>query len=167
MKHFQTRVLILSLIAVAVPFVFIVTRFVLDIEPFSIPIIVLLFIEVGFQIFLFFCHRLGWLNLKQFKATIFLVWFIIGIPTTIICLYSGILPEFRLAPYLILLLTENEFGKTIYTFLLLLIGTLAFLPFFQHPIHSLIISGFRPIVIAIIIFIYFRLQQPANTELNR
>lgn len=164
MKHFQTQVLILSLIAVVAPLVFIVIRFVLGIESFSIPIIVLLFIEVSFQIFLFFCHRLGWLNLKQFKATIYLVWFIIGIPTTIICLYSGILPEFRLAPYLILMFIENESGKTIYTFLLLLIGTLAFLPFFQHPIHSLIISGFRPIVIAIIIILYFRLRQPTHTQ---
>ncbi|MBW7858043.1 MAG: hypothetical protein H3C43_07095, partial [Leptonema sp. (in: Bacteria)] len=154
MSQFSKKILATSVMAILMPFLFMLTRLILNTEPLSMPLLTWLSLEAIFQIGVFFSVRLQWLNLAQYKTAIFAIWFIIGLPVTILCIYSGVLPEFRLTPYLVLLLTENQISKSVYTLLLLIIGILVFLPFYQGTIHSLAIDLFRPFVLTVAVFSY-------------
>lgn len=156
MKPGAREILALS-VSLIVPLIWMGLRWFTGLATLPVHLIGLMLLEATVQAWLIALVRSDRLSPRRYRLLFFTAGLILGMPATVLCVYMGILPEFRLVPFFIILLERYGRAQAYYSLALFLAGVLLFFPLFEGKLIFLGMELFRPLFALASVFLLFHL----------
>lgn len=150
----EDRLQLTTTVSFVVPLSYMSIRWWLGQMPFSFPLAAWFLIDAMIQYSLILLLRGEQLSRSRFSQLSYVTALAVGLPATVLAVFSGLAAEFRLIPLLFHLLLSRHRGRAVYAFLLFVAGILILYPMFSGQMEFLIGELFRPVALALILWLW-------------
>ncbi len=162
----EDRLQLTTTVSLLVPLSYMGVRWWLGQMPFSFPLAAWFLVDATVQYALILLLRGEQLSRSRFSQLSYATALAVGLPATVLSVFSGLAAEFRLIPLLFHLTLSRHRGRAVYALLLFVAGILLLYPFFSGQMEFLIGELFRPTALALILLLWLPRQRSERRRLR-
>lgn len=162
----EDRLQLATTVSLLVPLSYMSLRWWLGQMPFSFPLAFWFLVDATVQYALILLLRGEQLSRSRFSQLSYATALVVGLPATVLSVFSGLAAEFRLIPLLFHLTLSRHSGRAVYAFLLFVAGILLLYPFFSGQVEFLVGELFRPTALALILLLLLPWQRSERCRLR-